>query len=353
MTVDFDKYRYYPSLRSRLWEMRGYRELGAEEKDNLLPIIVLASHGRTRTIADVGAKVEEALEGRPRIVDLEQSPIYACDECRKLSDPENGFAAWRDFVSAQNNAVPTALLTSDAPLRDVVRQVMLLESAGQQVVVRSRSPQSDLQILSAIISAVDTVDSLLIVLDFGYVRSRAKARAIEAANVINALREVDDAARIVVMGSSYPKSAAAYDDAAAALEIEERAMHAALGGDTVAIYGDFASIHPEPMEPMMTRFVPRIDYPLPDAWIFRRVRADQGGYQRCAQLITELVDWDPSLVKNKVWGAEKIDLAAKGDLTSMNSPAPWIAVRVNLHLWQQIHYRDGASEVDDVEDLLD
>ena len=153
------------------------------------------------------------------------------------------------------------------------------------------------------------------------------------------------------MGSSYPRSAAAYDDVGTAMEIEERSMHAALGGDAAAIYGDYASIHPEPFEPMQTRFVPRIDYPLPDAWIFRRVRADQGGFQRCAQLITGLVDWDPSLV-DKVWGAQKIDSAARGDLTRMNAPAPWIAVRVNMHLWQQIHYRDGLGTVEDVDDVF-
>ncbi|WEX77974.1 beta family protein [Sinorhizobium numidicum] len=349
MTVDFDAYRYYPSLRTRLWEMRGYKELGEPEKDKLLPIIVLASHGRTKGIADVGAKVEEVLEGRPRIIDLEQSPIYSCDECVALSNPDKGFAAWRKFVGSQANIVPTALLPSDGPLRDIVRQVMLLEHVSGQVVVRSRSPQSDLPILSAIMSAVDAVDNLLLVLDFGYVRSRVKARTIEAANVINALREIDDAARIVVMGSSYPRSAAAYDDSAAVLEIEERAMHAALGGDAVAIYGDFASIHPEPMEPVQSRFVPRVDYALPDAWVFRRVRADQGGYEQCARRITQLVDWDPSLVEAGVWGAEKISAAARGDLTSMNTPGPWIAARVNMHLWQQIHYRDGAVTVEDAD----
>ncbi len=352
MPIDFDAYRYYPSLRTRMWEMRGYKELPNAEKDRLLPLIVLANHGRTKAVSDVFLKVDEALEGRPCIIDIEQSPIYACDECIALVNPSGGFSAWREFVGARQHVVPTALLPSDGPLREIVRQVMLLEQERGQVVVRSRSPAADLAALSAIMSAVDAVNNLLIILDFGYVRSRTKARTIEAANVINALREIDDAVRIVVLGSSYPKSAAAYDDSAAALEIEERAMHAALGGDAVAIYGDYASIHPEPMEPMQSRFVPRIDYPLPDAWVFRRVRADQGGYEECARRIVSLVDWDPELINAGIWGAQKILSASQGDLTAMNTPGPWIAARVNMHIWQQLHYRDGLVATDDV-DIFD
>lgn len=346
--INFDQYRYYPSLRSRMWELRGYSELHDTDKEKLLPIFVLSKLGRTKSIKDVCASLENSLDGRARILDLELSPIYSCDECSALSSPDSGFSAWRNFLESQENAIPTALMPPGAPVRDVVRQVMLLEQLGKGVVVRSRSPVSDLPLLTAIMSAVESINNLLIILDFGYVRSRVKARAVEAANVINALRDIDTGSRLVTLASSYPKSAAAYDDAGAAMEIEERTLHSSLGGDSVTIYGDYASIHPEPFEPMQTRFVPRIDYSLPDAWVFRRVRADQGGFQRCAELITQLVDWDPNLVE-KSWGAQKIKAAAEGDLTSMNAPAPWIAVRVNLHLWQQVHYglENGTVEYDE------
>lgn len=351
MSVNFDRYRYYPSLRTRLWEMRGYRELKEEDKDALLPIFVLSAHGQTKGISDVQAKVDEALGGRPGIIDMEQSSLYACDECAALLDPSKGFEAWREFFKGRKDLIPTAILPAGGPLREIVRQTMFLEQSSGQVVVRSKAPEADLPVLSAILSAVDSVDNLLIVLDFGYVKSRAKARAFEAANVINGLRSVDDATRVVVLASSFPKSVAAYDDGAGRLEIEERGMHATLGGDAVAIYGDFGSIHPEPMQPMLARFVPRVDYPTPDAWLFRRLRNDQGGYQRCAELITQMVDWDPTLVP-RVWGAEQIDLAAKGDLTKRSAPGPWIAARVNLHLWQQLHYRDGIAIEDEDLDIF-
>ena len=351
MAIDFDAYRYFPSLRSRQWEMRGYAELLPEEKDRVAPMVVMATHGRLKSVAEVSARIEQYTEGRSHIIDLELSPIYACDECTALADPTDGFEAWRTFVEGRPNVVPTALLPSNAPARDMVRQVILLEQSKGQVVLRSRSPSSDLPTLLSILSAVDSINNLLVVLDFGYVRSRLKACLAEAASVINSLREVDDTLRIVVLGSSYPKSVAAYSDEGMALEIEERTLHSSLGGDAVAIYGDYASIHPEPFEPMQSRFVPRIDLALPDAWIFRRVRSDQGGFARCAQLIVDLTDWDPRFAELN-WGAGKIAAAATGDLTQMNAPAPWIAARVNMHLWQQINYAAGSSSAEDYDDVF-
>ncbi|QFU15316.1 beta family protein [Microvirga thermotolerans] len=346
MTISFDDYTYYPSLRTRLWEMRGYKELGAAEKERVLPMFVLTKHNQTTGAGAVCQVVQASLEERSFILDVESSPIYACDDTNAFLDPAGGFQAWRNFVQAQPGAIPTALLPSGAPIRDIVRQVIEFERVNEKVVVRSRSPAADLSTLIAIISAVDSVENLLIVLDFGYVRSRVPACAVDAANTINALRNVDPTVRVVVMGSSYPRSAAAYDDAGAALEIEERILHAAIGGNTVAIYGDHSSIHPEPFEPLPSRFVPRIDYALADSWIFRRVREDKGGFKECAEQITGLTDWDPRLVDQQVWGAVKIQAAADGDITRMGTPGAWIAVRVNLHLWQQIHFAGEALDED-------
>lgn len=351
MAIDFDAFKYFPSLRSRQWEMRGYAQLLPEDKDRLAPMVVMATHGRLRSIQEVAAKVDDYTGGRAHIVDLELSPVYACEECSALANPASGFEAWRTFVDARPNVVPTALLPPNAPARDIVRQVILLEQTKGQVVLRSRSPSSDLPTLLSILSAVDSINNLLVVLDFGYVRSRIKACLAEAASVINSLREVDDTVRVVVLGSSYPKSVAAYSDEGMALEIEERTLHSSLGGDAVAIYGDYGSIHPEPFEPMQSRFVPRIDLALPDAWIFRRVRSDQGGFTRCAELIVGLTDWDPRFAELN-WGAGKIAAAANGDLTQMNAPAPWIAARVNMHLWQQINYASGSVATDDYDDVF-
>lgn len=347
--IDLDAHSYYPSLRTRMWELRGYRELSGADKDKILPIFTISKHARTTSTDAVFDVLQRSTEDRSFILDLESSPIFACPDAFNLFDPSNAFSKWRNFITTRENVIPTALIPTGAPLREIVRQVVNFERSEKPVVVRSRNPLIDIPIISAILSAVDSVNNLLIVLDFGYVRSSVSAKVAEAADAINAIRSIEDTARIVVMGSSYPRSAAAYDDAGATLEIEERSLHEAVGGAPVAIYGDHASIHPEPFESTPSRFVPRVDYATPNSWIFRRVRDDLGGYVECARRITALQDWDNTLI-NQVWGAEKIHNAANGNIDSMGTPGPWIAVRVNLHLWQQIHYEE-APVIDDLEDF--
>ncbi|MFK8251971.1 beta family protein [Ancylobacter terrae] len=342
--ADFDAFKYYPSLRARMWELRGYKELGGLDKDALLPLFRLTRHHRTVGVEAVAGIVEASTEGRPYIIDLELHPLLACADAATLADHTNGFEPWRRFIQERNGAVPTALLPTDAPLRSVVQQVTRMEQSFGKVVVRTQSPIADLSRLSAILSAVDSTGNVLVVLDFGYIRSRLAAVSLEVATAINTLRGVDPATRIVVMGSSYPRSAAAYSDSGTTLEIEERTLHALIGGDQIAIYGDHASIHPEPFEPMQSRFVPRVDYSLPTAWIFRRARADQRGFIRCAEQIVDLPDWDASLPEQHVWGAVKIKDASSGNIAGMGQPGPWIAVRVNLHLWQQIHFSENGDE---------
>ena len=346
--IDLDQFRYVPALRTRMWEMRGYAELPEADKGLFLPVFSLCRYNQTRDVTGVAVKLQEAVAGRPFILDLEQSAELGCGDAARLLDPANAFGAWRAFAAAQPYALPAVLTPRGAPLREVVRQALAMERSFGRVVIRSRDFAADSRAMLAILGAVEDIANVMIILDFMYVRGRWQACALDAAEAINQLRTVDPSVRIVVMGSSYPRSAATYDDAGTVLQIEERLLHRQIGGDEAAIYGDHAAIFPEPFEPMPSRFVPRIDFPLPDAWVFRRVREDRGGFIECARRITDLDDWDPEL-EDQVWGARKIAAAARGDVDRMQAPAPWIAVRVNLHLWRQLRYAVGVAE-DGLED---
>ena len=125
-----------------------------------------------------------------------------------------------------------------------------------------------------------------------------------------------------------------------------------IGGDAVSIYGDHASVHPIAYPAAQSRFVPRIDYPTANNWIYFRYREDDGGYVRCAEEMTSAgaTWWNPQLVSEEVWGAKMINQASQGNLTKLGSPGPWISVRVNLHLWRQIHYlAEEDFEDEDIE----
>jgi hypothetical protein len=201
--------------------------------------------------------------------------------------------------------------------------------------------------LQAALSAVDDVNNLLLVLDFGYVRPSLSAKEQEALRVISALRTIDETARVVVMSSSYPRAVSAFGDQRGTLEIIERDLHARIGGDDVAIYGDHAAIYPEPFEPSISRFVPRIDYCLEEAWLYERRRTDDGGYVSCARSIVASPDWEEGFA-NAAWGANMIRQTARTGTVpaGFGSPSNWIAARVNMHIERQNEVASRPAEED-------
>lgn len=345
---DLDAIRYLPSIRSRRAELHGYRNLRAGTKQKLRPIVSLGKLGKVGDPQRILHSISESVGGE-FFIDLNLVPSQMCDGFDGLCNPENKFAAWRELIEQQDNAIPVALLVKDdTPERQFVQQALEIETDYGVVAIRSRRPAADLASLQAAIGAVDDVNNVFVVLDFGYIRGSQEAKEQEALRVISSLRSIDPITRIAVMASSFPKAVSAYGELGGSLEILERDFHAHIGGDQVAIYADHAAIYPEPFEPSISRFVPRIDYCLDDAWIYRRRRTEQGGYVTCADELTELPDWDDEFVE-KSWGAAVVLQTSEDDSvpTGFGSPANWIAARVNMHIERQT---DVPAVPDDGED---
>ncbi|PVM74070.1 beta family protein [Caulobacter radicis] len=348
-----DAITYLPCIRSRQAELKGYLELRQETKDLLHPIVGIGKLGR---ISQAGRVLEQVFAKVGRcFIDLHSAPGQTCDEWDQLCDHADNYRAWRELAGSIGGVTPVALLRDGATERPFIRQVLSIENDFGAVVVRSRQPAQDLSSLQAALAAIDEVNNLLIVLDFGYVRGALEPKAIEARRVISALRTTDPTARIAVVGSSYPRSVAVYGDRRGVLEIVERDLHAQLGGDDVSIYGDHGSIYPEHFEPTMSRWVPRVDYCLDNAWLYERRRDDEGGYVECANAIVASADWDPAFV-TQAWGAAKIFEAHNSGAVpaGFGAPANWIAARVNMHIERQSALSTSANEggEEDFDDLI-
>ena len=54
-----------------------------------------------------------------------------------------------------------------------------------------------------------------------------------------------------------------------------------------------------------------------------------------------------------VWGTQKIELTGKGDKYGIDSPWMATAVRINIHLHQQLYYDSPAELTDTDEDWED
>lgn len=357
MDIEFESFNYYPALRTRPAEVKGYSELSEAEKSQIIPIFTAGIWPRQSELSASLEKIKEAANGNPIILDLTTDPNYSCEEVRRLRDCTNNFQAWKKFIKQQDaKIIPTVQITPESKLSHVIRQAREFEGLGNKLAFKIRNFGEDTIEIIAALSALDDVENALIIIDAGYIRETLPSSLAGCVTAINEIRDEVPDAIISVISTSFPASVVPFLDANSKgkrglISMLETKLHAAIGSDA-AIYGDHGSIHSRVYIAKGGRYTPRIDYPLNDAWVFeRRPETNSMGYIDAARELTEAYT---EIEDDESWGAEMIRQAASGEIDGMKTPASWIAARVNMHLSKQIHLSNDNSFTDeeDFDDLI-
>jgi Beta protein len=350
--IKFENYKYFPTLRTRQSEMRGLKELDAERKSKIVPLLTLGRWPRATDFDKAAEKASEVMNGHPYFLDLTTDTTHLGDQQKVLRDSSSGFKTWRDFVAKYGLAIPVVQLNSDAKVRDIFKQAQAFEKVSGKLAFRIKDFTSDTPLVMNAISAMDDASNAIVFVDCQYIRDSFAAYATAAVATINILRNEFPELMIVVMSTSFPSSVIPFADASQTkgeIDILERQLHARIGGNSVAFYGDHASIHSVVYDdvPMM-RWSARIDYPQNLQWTFERRSGDQtrGGFISAAQEIARL---DPDIGTRNIWGEQMICDAATG-VPYGAAPSSWIAVRVNIHLSRQIDFSSLLEKQIDIDD---
>lgn len=356
MSVNFEDFTYYPALRTRPAEMLGYQELAGDVKDNLLPLITLGAWPKQPGVASSLSSAKSALGDRPFILDLTREPPYQNNEVQELLSPTNTFKSWLTFVAANPLAIPVVQMTKATRLPDFIRQTRkLAELSQQRVAFRIVDLAADTTRVVSALSALDSAEQAIVILDLGLVTRDTMGAYIAASiGVINEIREDVPDATIAVIASSFPSSVTSYLDkdsggTRGTIPILERELFEEIGSDA-CIYGDHSSIHPKVPITTGGKYTPRIDYPMAESWEFeRRPDTDAQGYVSAAKA---LIRSYPEIKRNSCWGAQKVVSAAAGLIDKMKTPSSWIAARVNMHITRQLGLSQTSYTQPD-DDLLD
>lgn len=349
--LNLSTYSYYPALRTRLAELRGLKELDEARKSRIVPLLSIGQWRGSSELNKAAEKAAEAVGGRPFFMDLSSDNRKVETHWEQLRNPVNAFSAWREFAAQYQNAIPVVQIPSGARTREIVQQAQEIESTFGTVVFRIQDFASQTPFVISAISALNDPRSAIVFIDCQYIRDAMAAYVTATISTINALRAEFPAVLIVVLATSFPSSTLPFADSSkqrGVIPILERELHARVGGNPVAIYGDHGSIHAVVYDdvPMM-RWSPRIDYPTYTNWHFeRRPGTIEPGYIAAAQAIQGDFACSPT---SSIWGERMIAEAANGKPFG-KAPASWIAVRVNIHLSRQIDYDDAAREEEEEED---
>ncbi len=356
MKIEFEKYGYYPALRTRPSEMFGYSKLSKEDKAKLLPIMTLGIWPKQEGLNESLMQVQKATGDLPFILDLTREATHQNSELKKLLNSDENFKAWREFVKKVPNAIPVVQIPPGTKNPQVIRQAKAFEKMGlEKVAFRITDFGLDAEKVTNALSAMDSAENALVIIDVGYIRETMAASIAASVTAINNVREDVEDAIIAVISTSFPASVTSHTDPNSGgkrgiINILERVLHQEIGADA-AIYGDHGSIHAKVYPTKGGRYTPRIDYPLYDAWVFeRRPDTNSTGYVDAAETI--IANY-PEIKDDQTWGAEMIRQASTGTIDGMKTPSSWIAARVNMHISRQLELSlEAEDDEEDLDDLI-
>lgn len=365
----FNDFKYVPILSIKPAEMAALEELPEKDKDLLLPVIPLKRWANSRLLENSINRVRKAFGSRKIILDIDKSyladvrqrvdknlPVFEAFE--ELSNPEGGYKYWVEFIEKDQNLIP-AIQFGD--LGDLHTQLESLASLGRPIVARFEmtgahaiSPDEFTEAVNKLVE-FSNLPPLMIILDYGDVDRVALLDYSAYSDLLNKLHELFYSAAFSLSGTSFPyEFSGSYRGE---VPIYERQIFNKVQGecpDLNLIYSDRASTRAKDIAGGGGTPPPRIDYPLKNDWRFVRKEFDDREkeelYQEAAREVMESDYWNVDL---HLWGTQMIEKTSMGDSYGITSPNRATAVRINMHLYQQLHYFSELSELDTDEDWED
>ncbi|HAS6082213.1 TPA: protein beta [Vibrio vulnificus] len=369
-------YNYLPILALSTAEMSALEQLPDKDKDLLLPIFPLKGWVGSKTLDKTISRIEMSIGLRPWIADIDsdfvfknkkyladpegQRPVFK--EVHKLLDPTNGYENWVQYVAKLDDSVVPTLQTHN--LEQLGQQIYSLSALNRGLVVRLKIKQDGTDKINTIIRTLiaNKIENLLILLDFEDIKRSDVLQSEQYGMLVSRLSNLLPNAIFSTSASSFPSSfSGSYRGE---LPIYERQLHTAvckLCEGVRVIYSDRGSARANKTNGGGGLPPARIDYPLKDDWRYVRKEFQDSSnvtelekntlYKEAATEIVKSNYWNPNL---RVWGVQMIEktveLRDKYCITSANRAT---AVRINIHLYQQLHYLCDFDALDTEEDWED
>ncbi|MHA7845631.1 beta family protein [Serratia sp. D1N4] len=367
-----DNYSYIPILSLKPAEMAALEELPLKDKTLLLPLISLKKWANSKSFVKSIERINKAFGDNYWISDLDKEFLksarskFAIEHDQisadfiNLATPSDGYQNWVDFVSQHENIIP-AIQFEDISQLD--RQLDRLLDLQKPLVARFELTGDYSIIPHDFTKAIRTLSSrlfnsgLLIVLDYGDFNRLNLIEYYKYSNLIKQIHSLLPNAIFSVSGTSFPYSfAGSYRGE---IPIFERQIFNKVSSECTninLIYSDRGSTRALGNNGGSGVPPPRIDYPLKNDWRFIRKELDpdlyekEELYQEAAIEMMKAEYWNQDL---RLWGTQMIEKTSIGDPFGITSANRATAVRINLHLYQQLHYYDIIDTLDTEEDWVD
>ncbi|MAU41728.1 MAG: hypothetical protein CMF31_08905 [Kordiimonas sp.] len=362
-----EQQRYIPVMKTSDAELKGMHNLSGDVLDALCPMFELTKsrfHKNTNPDSKVERRmkvIQDIMGERPFILDLIGEERFQNKEIKQFFDETDGYQNWRNFLVSHDWAslIPTLLLDGDASVDNLTEQARQLEADFGAVCLRIGCVEHDEDDSSAfeffdddvedfvrpVFEALDNTRNCILMIDVGFIPYGEMGRFADC--VMDIIAKIENLGlgspkTYVPIGSSFPQMVAQKnygDDRHGIFPMLEWTMFLRLrdrGIDSLT-YGDYASIHPLRYNALGYNWVPRVDAPMADKYIYHRYRREivgkpYAGYDLAAEYMLN----DPEYESCDSWGDKQIRLAAAHDKDVGRGPASWIAIRENIHITRRV-----------------
>jgi hypothetical protein len=370
---------YHLLLKTGDSEIRAWRKLSAD-RQSLVSVHCEITRGRKKPNKDKSApfeyninKVLEVIKADFKgcnvcVVDITREPSLRSTETESLGRPQNGYENWVSVVNdlhKDNPMVRPTLIVNpnedddfETFQSDIFSQFDTFSSSFDLIsyrasVLHDEGFVDDISMLADKANEfIDEGNMFEVLLDFECIQpSTASLHASYAAPIIREIRQLIPNARIVSVGTSFPKNVTDLgDDDRDEFRLEEFHLHTEINRthNQYVEYGDYGSINPirnDFSPPVGIHLRARVDFPTETDTIFyyrvapsidkiRNILLSPrvAMYKTAAKLVMSDTKFVP--IANS-WGCDKIIEAATKSPEG-KSPSFWISVRMEIHICRRI-----------------
>lgn len=375
MDRQFTEWLYIPILAISPSELIGIEQLPDKDKDNLLPLFPLKGWMNAHTLEKAIKRIESAIGSRSWIADIDEKylsenktflftgahpdkPIFK--ELLELLDPSNGFDNWYNFIAAHKPLIPCLRHES---IEGIHEQIFKLSSLNRGLVIRILVNENNASKYQAILDAVRETrpQNTLLIYDLGDIDANFREELPLLVKFIEAAKSTLHPLTISISSTSFPSNFAG--QLKGDHSIYERLLYNTISDSGIfqpLVYSDRGSARALKQDGGSGVPPPRIDYPLKKDWRFvrREVESDapnskenrKSAYIEIAKEIMNSNYWIPEL---RLWGTQQIEITADANDFGIFTPQKSTAARINIHLFNQLHYQEESGTVDTDEEWID
>ncbi|EHC9865720.1 protein beta [Vibrio alginolyticus] len=365
-------YQYCPILAVSQSELLGLKELPEKDKDLILPIFPLKSWASSKELKSSLSKIEESIgKNRKWIADIDYEDLLERKEEKyrpvhydllKLTDPNDGYKNWCEFIQNNTNIVPCIQLKELSQMSKQVEKLSLLDR-GMVVILKLDDIKS--QRYKIILPNLKEVNDLLIILDLEQITKEHVKLSNQISMYMKAIKTLLPQSLISLSSTSFPDSFGGYYKGVKS--IYERALFDKVQATiTDLIYSDRGSARAIKMSGGAGVPPPRVDYACRNEWNFIRMEFSEVSplltksekqaqvrkekkelYTKISKEIINEHYWESELA---LWANYTTELTSEGgEFGIINSAQRATAVRINKHLHTQLHY-NSIAEINDTDD---